>query len=358
MQASMEARKIRILLCTASISAFFFISFLFFFFFFVFPLLPPLKPFLLHLLYRVRDILAFLTFTAAIAAAIFKTQKKSGKEEAKTAPYSFTASHHFSTIFCEFQEEVTNFLLEDLQENPQKGLFHRSEKIEITRSCDDLGSNTKPTQVFQRKVSLLHRRANSFDELLNNDSPNNEAKFDLGQTLIDKKVNFSASQSLTTNPTHNNAKRMRCDNVVISTPLNATKSMLAFTNEEQKIECDGDDVSLPLMKTKSIFNVKDEDQKIECNDSVSIRSRTRISSLDVKNEDQKTGRDHVFSSTLMATNTVHNVKDDEYQTELDGDIESSPNEINRKADAFIARVNNQIRLQNVDSFRRHRNRIA
>ena len=254
MQASMEARKIRILLCTASISVVFFISFLFFF---VFPLLPPLKPFLLHLLYRVCDILAFLTFTAAIAAAIFTTQKKSGKEEAKTELYSFTASHHFSAIFSDIQEEkeeVTNFLLEDQQETPEKGLFHGSEKIEITRSCDDLSSNTKPTQVFQKKVSLLHRRANSFDELLNNDSPNNEAKFELGQTLIDKKVFFPASQSLTTNPTHNNAKRMRCDDVVISTPLMATKSMLALTNEEQKLESDGDDVSLPLMTTKSIFH--------------------------------------------------------------------------------------------------------
>jgi hypothetical protein len=112
-------------------------------------------------------------------------------------------------------------------------------------------------------------------------------------------------------------------------------------------------------------DVKSEEEKIEFDadaspspfedDSFSIHSRTRMLVFDANDvDDGMLGSGVDSSPALDRTRQTFRIRSEEDRMEYDESLLTSPNEINRQADAFIARVNEQMRLQMLASIERQR----
>eukprot|EP00250_Pteridium_aquilinum_P006726 c16583_g1_i1 orf=78-974(+) len=270
----------------------------------ILPLLPPLRPLTSQLLLRLRDVFAFLAFTTAIAIGIFSTQRKDTHSHQKKQP--FLEHHPLGSIFGEPSYGET----EELYTDDRKPTFSPATKRVEASYDGDRGGNVvdyttgRISSAIQNRstrpamaISRMERLTVSKEDNGYLVEPKVQRKLHRKSSSLDDSVNYEPES----------------DAASVGTPDN----------------------SPPASNGQDIFGSNKPSKRV----SFSMASTTPSSKYDTLDEDTKQSKGESVEKPIDVSG-------------------SSPGDLNRQADAFIAKFKEQMRVQRLESFQRYRRRIS
>lgn len=274
---------------------------------FILPLLPPLRPLASQLLVRLRDVLAFLAFTTAIAAGIFSTQRKDVQSNKRKKP--FLEHHALGSIFGE----------------PGHG------------ETDHLHSADEDEHIFSlaTKKTEMSNGGHSSDDVM-------DYSIDRASSAM---VNGSLLQKRSTRLAMEASRERK----------------LPISKEDHGIIAEPKVQKKLHRKSSSLDDSVNYEPEVEAARAI-MTDTTPSTSTPAKNKPSKRVSFSVTSppSSSKSESQDENTKQStEDTTEKPRDVNTmSPGDLTRQADAFIAKFKEQMRMQRLESFQRYRRRVV
>eukprot|EP00249_Psilotum_nudum_P027485 c3521_g1_i1 orf=191-1396(-) len=353
--------------------------------FVTFHCLPLLKPVGLIVLRRLWDVLLFVILTTAVSLAILNNYRKDMAQNSGVLRIDMSPG---SAIFGETKQcEIESYTFEC---SPGKLVTRTSLENKYVSNCRNVGS---PQQLRIPALEMDHARLSTFGSVenlrveQNAQGTSRSTAIESGSFFCDPKRNSSSvgdkqsdnsmfnGMSVSNGEDDDHAARFSLSHsdtfVGPRRPHRRSRSLDQQSQTQQKIS--GKDSNLPSTDTPLDVPVDNPLDKNESDDQT-IKSRTRRPNVSFSfdygetyrpvhlphQEEEETDISDKPICALSPSGTATKGKSSPpvaIQPSSPQAISSSSHEVNMKADAFIAKFREQMRVQRLESLDRHRKRL-
>lgn len=346
--------------------------------------LPYLKPLSVHVFYRLREVSIFLLFTTVIAIGILSSPRKAVNRQKASAD-----QYPLSSIFGESGgSDMIKYALEGAEQKQRarpddygvsSAKFYNAVDLASKSDADGEGDASSSRTAEDLPAQSLQRKASEADNISIGEGGNVVAGTE--KETPTHRRNLSASREDGYLPVYKGDPRPAAPLITQRQLHRRSSSLDDSVNYEPAPEAErtrsqaNAEASLPssIASTQNPSSGSLNKSKLDIGRAKSVGMQKRVSfSMDRDTPNDRKSQEgekdtppslnsvSQSSSTESLSSKVQPSFNNVENTSGRGEKRSSlsPNELDKKADAFIARFKEQIRLQKLDSFQRYRRRPA